>query len=119
MADGGEAEAVVFGTEEDDFTLLFWSLLGTLSISRDNGDEEDAMVAEVDLVLADSTGVTLAGESLVGIWTELLMNITSIIMQKNTQVFRSQDDTDRCEFFFATQKQLCELSRLRGSCQNV
>ena len=87
MADGGEAEVVVFGTEEDDFTLLFWSLLGTLSISRDNGDEEDAMVAEVDLVLADSTGVTLAGESLVGIWTELLMNITSIIMQKTHRYF--------------------------------
>ena len=77
MADGGEA-VVVFGTEEDDLRLLF-SLLGTLSISWDSwdtGDDEGVMVAD-DLVLADNTGVILAGESLVGP-TELLMIKTSI-----------------------------------------
>ena len=80
MADGGEA-VVVFGTE-DDLRLLF-SLLGTLSISWDSwdtGDDEDVMVAD-DLVLADSTGVILAGESLV-VSTELLMIKTSISLIK-------------------------------------
>ena len=82
MADGGEAVVVVvFGTEaEDDLRLLLCSLLllGTLSISWDNDEDETGV--RVDLVLADSTGVILAGESLEFIPAELLTIRTSIIM---------------------------------------
>ena len=81
MADGGEA-VVVFGTE-DDLRLLLISLVGTLSISWDNDNDEDVMVADDDLVaLADITGVTLAGESLEMFPTELLMLRTSITFIK-------------------------------------
>ena len=81
MADGGEA-VVVFGTE-DDLRLLLISLVGTLSISWDNDNDEDVMVADDDLVaLADITGVILAGESLEMFPTELLMLRTSITFIK-------------------------------------
>ena len=88
MADGGEAVVVVvFGTEaEDDLRLLLCSLLllGTLSISWDNDEDETgvrvAAADDDDLVLADSTGVILAGESLELIPAELLTIRTSIIM---------------------------------------
>ena len=88
MADGGEAVVVVFGTEaEDDLRLLLCSLLllGTLSISWDNCEDETD--AADDLVLAVSTGVILAGESLEFIPTELLTNRTSIIMGKKPHVY--------------------------------
>ena len=83
MADGGEAvEDDVFGTEDEDDLRLLFSLLGTLSISRDNWEEEDedVMVDEGDLCLADSTGVILAGESLRGLPAELWNIITSITL---------------------------------------
>ena len=80
IADGGEAvEDDVFGTEDEDDLRLLFSLLGTLSISRDNWEDEDVMVDDDDLCLADSTGVILAGESLRGLPAELWNNNTSII----------------------------------------
>ena len=79
MADGGEAVVEVFGTEDEDDLRLLFSLLGTLSISWDNWeDDEDVMVDEGDLCLADSTGVILAGESLRGLPAELWNINTSI-----------------------------------------
>ena len=83
IADGGEAvEDDVFGTEDEDDLRLLFSLFGTLSISRDNweDDEDDVMVDGGDLCLADSTGVILAGESLRGLPVELWNIITSITL---------------------------------------
>ena len=81
MADGGDAAVDVFGTEDEDDLRLLFSLLGTLSISRDNWeDDEDVMVDEGDLCLADSTGVILAGESLRGWPTDMWNIITSITL---------------------------------------
>ena len=80
MADGGEAVVEAFGTEDEDDLRLLFSLLGTLSISWDNWeDEEDVMVDEGDLCLADSTGVILAGESLRELPAELWNINTSIL----------------------------------------
>ena len=77
MADGGD----VFGTEDEDDLRLLFSLLGTLSISWDNWeDEHDVMVDDGDdRCLADSTVVILAGESLRGLPAEPWNINTSII----------------------------------------